>query len=395
LDTKESKKVLHLITHLAIGGASENVIASARGLPEFGYQSFLATGTLSDDCKKEGNLYDQLEGPFTSHIELSLARPISPFKDLKALWRLYRFFKKHSFDVVHTHSAKAGFLGRVAAWAANVPVVVHTVHGWSFHDFMPPYLKTVYVFLERLAAKISQVLVIVTVEDCKKGLQEKIGCKSQYRVIRSGIKFANFVEVDPAMVLELKKELCIEAGMVIVGTIGRMAEQKDPKTFIETARFVCEALENALVVHVGGGDLEEQMMELIREYGLEDRIRVLGPRNDVAVVQKLFDVFILTSLWEGLPRVVLQAMVAGIPVVATEVDGVKEVIEDGVTGWLVPERSPAIHAKRTLEILNGDLPIDEVIARAKRRVEEFSEQKMVRDLAQMYEEFLLEQECTI
>ncbi len=188
-------QVLHPITRLIVGGAQENTMYTAALLDKQRFHVELLSGPQTGS---EGSLIEEVKQrgiPLT--IFPDLLRQVSPLHDLKALWKMKRFIQSGSYTIVHTHSSKAGILGRLAARLAKTPLIVHTVHGWSFHDYMSPVTRWIYILLERWIARFSDALVVVTERDIEKGLQAGIGRREQYRRIRSAIPLDEF---DPRLV---------------------------------------------------------------------------------------------------------------------------------------------------------------------------------------------------
>ncbi len=282
----------------------------------------------------EGSLIEEVRQrgiPLT--IFPDLLRQISPVHDLKAFWKMKRFIQLGGYTIVHTHSSKAGIIGRLAARLAKTPLIVHTVHGWSFHDYMSPVIRWVYIMLERWIARFSDVLVVVTERDIEKGLQAGIGRREQYRRIRSAIPLDEF---DPRLIdrQAVRQELDLPADAIVIGNVGRFSAQKNPLDWVRVAGRVGQACPQARFLLVGDGPLRPQVEQALRQAGIAERTTLTGLRRDVPRMLAAMDIFLLTSLWEGLPRVIPQAMAMGLPVVANRADGVTEAIQDGSNGYL-------------------------------------------------------------
>jgi glycosyltransferase involved in cell wall biosynthesis len=234
-----------------------------------------------------------------------------------------------------------------------VPTVVHTVHGWSFNDTQPAWLRQLYVQLERLAARFTDRLIVVSTRDRERGLAHGIGRREQYDMIHSGIELERFRR--PSRDREtVRRELGIEPQQVLVGTIACLKPQKAPLDFVRAAEAAYRRNPRLRFVIVGDGELEPSVRALIRELGLEQIVHLLGWRRDVVELLHAMDVFLLTSLFEGLPRAVLQAMAAGTPVIATSVDGTPEVVKHRETGLLVPPSRPDAAARGVLELVEDE-----------------------------------------
>ena len=282
----------------------------------------------------EGSLIEEVRElgvPLT--IMPELVRQVSPARDLVALLKLVRIMRSGRYTIVHTHSSKAGVIGRVAAFLAGVPFIVHTVHGWSFHPHMSPLVSQIYIWLERLGASLSDVLIVVASRDIEKGLQAGIGKPGQYRLIRSAIPLDEF---DPARVdrTAVRAELGLPLDAPVLGNVGRFSAQKNPLDWVRIAGQVARELPDCRFLLVGDGPLRAQVEGLLEQESLAERTILTGLRRDTPRMLGAMDVFLLTSLWEGLPRVIPQAMAMGVPVVSTRVDGSGEGIQHGSTGYL-------------------------------------------------------------
>jgi glycosyltransferase involved in cell wall biosynthesis len=287
------------------------------------------------------------------------------------------------YDVVHTHSSKAGILGRVAAWLARVPVIVHTSHGWGFNPHQPRHVYRLYLSLERICARLSTVIIVVGTPNRDESLALGIGCREQYRLIRSGIEIQSYRDVTISRD-QARDRLGIPRESFVIGSVGRLGEQKSPLDLLAAFVSVAAAHPEARLVYVGDGPQRGELEAAVARAGLQDRVHLAGLRRDVPELLRAFDVFALASRWEGLPRVFPQAMAAGLPIVATLVDGAPDAITHGENGWLVEVGDMAAMADRL-----GALAADPVTARrmgaaGRACVEKFSARRMVQDLAELY-----------
>jgi glycosyltransferase involved in cell wall biosynthesis len=336
LTLADKKKIAILITRMDLGGAQEVALETAAGLDPARFEAFLLAGP--------GGMLDAAASARLGARYVAvppLVHPISPLADLKALLWLVRYFYRERPDVVHTHSSKAGLVGRLAAWIAGVPAVVHTVHGWSFHDRMKYPLRGGMVRLERRLAALTDTLCVVA-ESCRdKGLFNDIGEAWQYRLLRAGVDLEAWRALKP---------LAHEG--VVVGCIANCKDQKNPLDFVRVAALALENAPSARFVYVGDGPLRAGAEALAAELGVADKVNFLGWAADPRALAAGFDVFLLTSLWEGLPCVFPQALSLGLPVVATNVDGAPEIILEGENGYLCqPGDIPAL-AGRVAALVN-------------------------------------------
>ena len=376
-------KVCHIITRLIVGGAQENTILSCARVDQRQYDTRLITGPQTG---REGSLHGEARALGVSiAIVPTLVRELSPANDLRALPALVRLLRAEGPDIVHTHSSKAGILGRAAAWLAGVPRVVHTVHGWSFHDYMSPIRHHAYIVLERAMARRTDRLIVVTHRDRHKGLAARVGRPAQYLLVRSGVDLTPFRDAreSPAAV---RATLGVPADARVIGSVIRLSAQKDPLTLVRAAAVVLRTLPDVYWIIVGDGLLRGEVEALAERLGIRDRICLTGIRRDIPALMRAFDVFVLSSLWEGLSRVIPQAMASGVPIVASAVDGTSDAIEDGVSGMLVPLASPDALAQRTIEILTNPLLAKKLTESGQGRAQEFELTTMIRQLEALYDE---------
>jgi len=261
-----------------------------------------------------------------------------------------------------------------AAKKARVPIIVHTVHGWGLRPDMGFVKKKIYLWFERYCARFTDTLIVVADENKTTGLRHKIGRASQYKVIRSGIK--------------LEKPHKKKTNKIIVGTIGRLEYQKCPEDFVSVAEIVCAQRPDVTFVFVGDGPKHKKIETLIRKKGLQDSITLLGFRNDIDRILSTFSVFLLTSRYEGLPRVVLLARATRVPVVSTDVNGVSEAIIEGVHGYLAPVHDVETLARQVLFLLDNPKKANQIGKNGPRGLKEFSLKKMLADLEALYEELI-------
>ena len=371
------KNIMHIITKLELGGAQQNTLYSVLKHDRSKYNVYLVSGM-------EGFLTDKAKQLKDVKVILlpELRHEISPINDLKCLFALKKIFKKEKIDLVHTHSSKAGILGRFAAKLAGVRMIIHTVHGFSFNDVQSALKKRFYIFFERLAAKYTDKLIVVTRVDIEKGLQAGVGEAGQYVLIRSGFDIAEFTA--PRDVIETRKELGIAKDLKVVGMVACFKEQKSPLDFIRMAGLVKQKYAGVKFLLVGDGVLRPEIEKLIEEKNLKNDIILTGWREDVPRLLHAMDVFVLTSRWEGLPRVLPQAMCAKKPLVATAVDGSKEAVLDGKNGYLVsPGDCPAI-AARVIELLLDEEMRKRMGEAGFSMVKAWDQDEMVRQIEELY-----------
>lgn len=327
-------KVCHIITRMIVGGAQENTLLSARGLYENGHEVVLLTGPSPGP---EGELLKQSgELPFRVVTCPHLCRAISPWHDFMAYRFLVDFFRREKFDVVHTHSSKAGILGRYAAESANVPVIVHTIHGLPFsYTLYPRWKNEIYVFLERVAARHCTKILAVAQNMIDQCLEHNIGTPDLFQVVRSGMDMTPFLTTTPDA--ELRHELNIPEGVPVVATLARLFYGKGCQELWRCIPEILQDVPNAHFLIIGNGILKDTLEQQAIDGGFRSHISFAGlvPPQQVPRYLALADILVHFSRREGLPRAAVQALAMGKPVVAYDVDGTGEVVLDGKTGFLI------------------------------------------------------------
>ncbi len=328
-------RVAHVITRLCKGGAQENTFHTVRLANRERFEVDLISGPT---CGSEGSIEAEVRAAGIDILrEPALVRQVAPFRDWLALRRLERLFLEKQYHIVHTHTSKAGFVGRLAAARAEVPIVVHTPHGNVFHGYFPGPVTRLFVWMERHAARRTDRIVELTPGGIEEHLAEWIGRRDQYACIFSGIDLAPF-ESAIARRNETRQALGVGPEEFLVGGVGRLEPIKGFAYLIEAARLTLERLPQVRFIVAGQGALEEDLRHAAADLG--DRFRFLGLRDDVPDLMAAMDVFALPSLNEGMGRVLLEAGAAGTPAVASCVGGVPDIIQAGKTGILVEPRDP-------------------------------------------------------
>ena len=328
-------KICHIITRMIVGGAQENTLFSARGAVEAGHECVLLTGPSPGP---EGELLAKTGIPEGLKVVTCpyLVREIDPLNDWKAYRFLKKYFRENQFDVVHTHSSKAGILGRLAAHAAKVPLVVHTIHGLAFHPREKWWKNRLYVMLERFAAKRCDHIYAVAQAMIEQSLAQKIGRRDQYSVVYSGMDLEVFLSAQRES--SLRESLKIPADANVVGTVARLFPLKGYEELMAIAPRLMEQHKNLYFLFVGNGSMMEEIRKWAQDHKIGDRIIFAGlvPPAEVYRYIAQMDLLVHFSLREGLPRAAVQALAGGKPVVAYPLDGTPEVVIHGTTGILCP-----------------------------------------------------------
>jgi len=381
-------RVLHVITRMILGGAQENTLLSVEGLhrmPE--YEVDLATGPALGE---EGSLMERarIAGGNLFLVE-NLIRPIAPGRD----WAAYRELNAlcRGYDIVHTHSSKAGILGRWAASRNNVPLIVHTIHGLPFHPYQNPFVRGCYILLERWAVRKTHGLIAVG--EVMKETAEKAGisCPNGIRVIYSGMDLDRFLPVDRKEMEHRREREGLPLKEPIFFKVGRLFELKGHEFVIEALSRLRHRKPSPHLVFVGDGPRKAALRDQADRLGVGNLLHFTGlvNPNDIGYWLSMADVIVHASLREGLPRVIPQALACGKPVVAFDVDGAREVVFPGHTGYLVKAGDLEGLARRMVELM--DDPERAICMGNQGRkwvVERFSSKAMVQGISDFYQELL-------
>ena len=374
-------RILHLITKLPYGGAQDNTLLSIAGLDRAVYDVDIASSPGGDWDERARAVARQR---LSLH---QLQHQMAPARDLLAIAELVRLLRRERYDILHTHSSKAGLLGRIAGRLARVPLVIHTVHGWGHHDRQHPLVRKLYIWLEKRTLPFTDKLIAVSPSNVEKGLADGIGTPADYVVIRSGIELDRFGHPQVPRE-ETRRAWGIPVDAPVVGTVTRLSPQKAPLDFVAAAAQVHAQRPDVRFMLVGDGPLRAAVDARARELGIADHLIMTGLRRDVPELMAAFDIFALSSLWEGLPRVLPQAMATGLPIVTTGADGSAEAVEDGVNGFVVPPGEPQALASALLRLLDDPALAQEMGLAGRARVDEFSATRMVDEIAALYETVL-------
>jgi glycosyltransferase involved in cell wall biosynthesis len=374
-------RVAHVITRMIVGGAQETVLLAAALADRSRFDPVVVTGPQTGS---EGSLHEELATRGVDVVLVpELVRQVSPWNDLRSVRALAQVFRRLQVDVVHTNSSKAGVVGRLAARRAQVPRVLHTVHGWPFHDHQSAPVRRVWQELERRTAPLAERLVVVADADRAKGLAAAIGRPDQYVTVRSGLELEHYAKGDGAAV---RDELGIPQGALLVGAVNRLSPQKDPLTLIGAFADAARERDDVYLLVAGDGPLRVQSEVAALAGCVEGRVIFTGLRRDVPRLLNAMDVFVSASRWEGLPRTIIAAMASGVPVVATRADGVVDVVTDGETGLLARPGDVRGVADGLHSLLADAALRKRLAAAAARRVPEFGAAAMVRRLEALYAE---------
>jgi len=336
-------------------------------------------------CPEQGPLMRDLKGKGVRLIPLYMARDIKFADDARSFLAIFRLLASEKWDLVHTHCSKAGFMGRIAARVLSIQANIYTPNSWYFDEPLPEIKKSFYIFLERFAAYFGDRIVTVTNEERMDIINKRISSPSKIVTIHDGIDTANLRREDAS---PLKKRYSIPEGDKVVGMIARLVSQKDPCTFVRLAGEVTKEIQDVTFVMVGDGPLRKDVEALKEKYGLGNRL-VLAGECDIDIELNMFlsliDISVLTSLYEGLPLIALQSMYFKKPLMITQVRGIREVIESGKNGFIVPIGRLDVMKTVIVKLLKDEDKMKRIGLEAHRTVKEhFTADRMVAKYEELY-----------
>jgi glycosyltransferase involved in cell wall biosynthesis len=306
---------------------------------------------------------------------IPMTRRVHPLHDAAALVRIVRNFRQTPCDIVHCHSAKAGFLGRIAARLVGARAI-YTPHCFPFLMDVHPLQRLLYLALEKFAARLTHHFIAVSESERNTALQARLCAAERVTVVRNGIDATRNTQHATRNTQHV----------LTIGTVGRLTKQKGQSDLLLAAQQVVKEFPQAKFILVGGGEDESHLRNLTATLGLDQHVEFLGEREDVERIYPTFDVYVLPSLWEALPYTPLEAMAASKPVVATDVGGVSEIVVDGETGCLIPPHQPMTLAENVCALLRQPSLRQAMGTRGRQRVERmFTLEQMVRETERIYE----------
>ena len=340
-------RIVNIITRMELGGPPILVLDILQHLDKNRFESTIATGITID------RKYDRIGFARDKNIRIfampSLVRDIHPLKDIKALIKLAIFLKKEKFDIVHCHTSKGGFIGRLAAKLAGAKIIIYSPHGDIFEGYFCKLATDFFILLEKFAARFTDKIINLTKIEIERFLEHGIGTRHQLKQIYNGI---NIKYYERAMTSNLKKrdEFGLSKDDFICATVGRLVPVKGHTYLIKAIHKVVKVIPEARFLFVGDGEIKSKLSEEIRSLDLQENIFLLGSRNDIATILSCIDIFLLPSLNEGFGMALIEAMAEKKPVIATNVGGIPEVVIDGETGILVPPKDPEAFSSAIIKL---------------------------------------------
>lgn len=371
ISKSQPRKIAYVITLPDLGGAQSHLYEVMVNIREYGYKPFLITG-------RRGWLTERLSDKgICCYIVSDLVRPISPMHDIKAVKQIKNILQQEQPDIVHCHSSKAGIIGRIAARWRHIPTVF-TAHGWAFTDGVNPVKRRIYAFIENIVGYWTDKIICVSEYDRSLGVRYLPAHKDKMVTIH------NCIPDMPDYVRDWQKNPVGEVINIIV--VARFAS---PKKNIQILYLLRELLDKGIkltVTFVGDGPQLSMTMEEARNLHLKTEVIFLGARTDVAELLPKYDLFLLLSNWEGFPISILEAMRAGLPIMASDVGGVKESVFNQQNGWLI-ERNDIGAVKKLMTLYkNKDLIKHAGLVSRKIYNDSFHLDKMMQEIKRIYDE---------
>lgn len=331
-------KVAHVISRMVSGGAEENTAYTILGLNK---QKYLMDLIVGDDFNKDILRKDNKTKEVNIIQIKGLKGPLNFFYDPIILWKLISIFRKNKYDIVHTHTTKTGILGRIAARITKTPIIICGLHGSAFQAFNSKILNWLLIYFEKFTGNFTDAYISVSTILSDKYKQEGIGIKSEYFTVLSGMDLEKFSTIRKKVNKNsFLKEFNINPDTFIVGNVARLEAVKGHKYLFDAFKIVKEKRKDKKVVLlvVGEGKERENLFKYVKNIGLENSVIFTGYRKDIEKIMAVMDIFVLSSLREGLPRVLVQAAAVGLPSVVFNVDGVPEIVRDDYNGFLIEPR---------------------------------------------------------
>ncbi len=381
-----------------MGGSAQNTLLTALNHDPQYYNVRIIKGSTRESAMTEAEtrlVNEQLTTANKRGIEVidlpSLVRRISPLNDITAFISIFRILRRSKPDIVHTHTSKAGILGRLAAWMARVPIIIHTPHGHVFYGHFGRSLSRMFLQMERLLGKITHHHIALTPEECNDYLSLRVAQPNNTSVIHSGVDLQRFSK-GAKQRTEKRKELGFSPHSLVVGYVGWLIPIKGVTYLVNAMAKIVEQHPKSLLVLVGKGDdkgeEEIKLKEQVERAGLADKVRFLGWRPDVDEIMGCFDIFVLPSLNEGMGRVLVEAMSAGLPIVASRVGGIPDLVKHGENGLLVPPADTGALEKAISALLQDGARRKRMGKAGKKMCGPYSAEAMVEQIDVLYTELL-------
>ncbi|NDJ36739.1 MAG: glycosyltransferase family 4 protein [Chloroflexi bacterium] len=375
-------RIMRIIARLNVGGPAIHVSLLSKGLNDSQFETMLVSGKLGPH---EGDMSDLTHGLNVQTIP-AMQRSIHPLRDAQAVLALIRLMRSYRPHIVHTHTAKAGFVGRLAARLTGVPAVVHTFHGHVFHGYFGPLKTALFLRLERLSAKASDVILTISDRLRDELIGYRIAAADRIRVVPLGLDLTSLTDVE-GLCGRLHAELGCPSEYPLVGIVGRLVPIKNHNLFLEAARLMADHHATVRFVIVGDGEERSAIEARIKALDLTDRVYLTGWRRDLPVIYAGLSALALTSRNEGTPVSIIEAMAAGVPVVATNVGGVPDLLANGSLGRMVADGDAEALAENILNVLE-EAPQTQIDQARAHVLAHYDSARLLDDLRVLYTEVL-------
>jgi glycosyltransferase involved in cell wall biosynthesis len=385
---KKPIKIINLLSRMNIGGPSIHAVLLTKNLNTETFESILISGSLSES---EGDMSYLVDQYHIQHRAIkSLQREISFFDDLKAVFELYKLFRKEKPQIVHTNMAKAGMVGRLAAWLARVPVVLHTYHGHVFSGYFSSKKTFIYIIIERLMALLSTQIVAIS-KMIKEDIcfKYKIVSEKKVSVIPLGFELEKMESLDKYRGI-FRRQFSIPEDALIIGIVGRITGIKNHQLFVDIADQLIKQNKSLHFLIVGDGELRPEIEQRVKSLGLEKNVHFTGWITETAKMYADMDMMLLTSKNEGTPVTVIEAMYYNIPVISSMVGGLSDMIENGKTGYLINSLIAEDYNQVIIKLLKSVREREQIGFEAhKFIVELYNINRLITDLTKLYSELLI------
>ena len=388
----EKIKIFRLMTRLNIGGPAIQGAILTNAFNNEKFESVLVAGVMERGEEQMDFLLSKY-GVKPIFIP-KLKREIRPLADIVSLYRICKLMKQYRPDIVHTHTAKAGFLGRVAAFFVRVPIRVHTFHGHTFYGYFNSLKNSMFLFVERVLAKLTNAIIAISPLQHKDITETyKVTKKDKCEIIPLGLDLDDYLRIN--FFPKHKENIGLKNEDIVIGTVGRITEIKNHKLFLDIAQIFYDSdiAKNISVkfILIGGGELKDEIESYKNKLGLKDKVFLTGWQKNMTKIYSAMDIFVLTSKNEGTPISMIEAMASGIPAVSTEVGGVADVLIDNETGYLVNDFDKKDFVKKLIKLIS-DKDLRERMGKTARDSvkNKFSKGRLIRDINILYEKLIKE-----
>ena len=382
-------KIIHIITRLDMGGSAQNALQTCKKLSDK-YEIVLVHGLSYEsrmtDLERKiiENGIEETKAQGVKVIPLpSLVRSIRPLKDFRTLLSLVWLIFKEKPHIVHTHSSKAGILGRLAAKIAGVPYIIHTPHGHVFYGHFGIIGSKIFLWIERIFSRFTDRMVALTDGEKRDYVKLSVCPPEKLFKIHSGVDLKQFMQPNGNS-LEKKRSLGLDHNGIVIGFVGWLLPIKGPEYLLKAMAHIWPDHPTASLVMVGKGELDVDLRAQALRMNANGKVKFLGWREDIHEIMPVFDMLVLPSLNEGMGRVLVEAMAAGKPVVASEVGGIPDLVKHGETGYLVRPADEKALANGIKKILNDPEQAKKMGRRGKEYCRQFSLEAMIEKLDRLY-----------